>query len=148
MPQLRLLADSTRGYRSQAQEQMAMRIPIFVLSLIFSVSALAAEHPRTHLVDLRVPGALEQLHASDPAHYEKINHVLAGLAEEPKRAEGDWLKVNFNARDIDLSRHLIKTSNPPKQLLQFTLDDTRYILYVVRSDLSATTQPLEKPPTK
>ncbi len=106
---------------------------------------LAAEAAPPHSVDLRTPGALEQLQRTNPQHFEKIQRVISGLAEEPKRAEGDWLKVEFDARDVDLSHYLIRTSNPPKQLLHFTLDDTRYTLYVVRSDLGATVQPLQKP---
>jgi hypothetical protein len=31
----------------------------------------------------------------------------------------------------------MKTSHPPRQMLRFTLDDTRYVLHVVRSDLVA-----------
>ena len=110
-------------------------------ALAVSVCALSSEGATPHVVDLRAPHALEQLEKANPAHFEKIQQVLAGLREQPKRAEGDWLQVSFNARDVDLSRHLIKTSNPPKQLLRFTLDDVRYIMYVTRSDLSATVEP-------
>jgi hypothetical protein len=121
---------------------------LIALTLLIAGCALAGEVAPTHMVDLRAPGALEQLQRSNPQHFEKIQRVLSGLAEEPKRAEGNWLKVEFDARDVDLSRQLIKTSNPPKQLLQFTLDDTRYELYVVRSDLGATIQPLRSPERK
>ena len=66
-----------------------------------------------------------------------IERILAGLAEQPDRAEGDWLQTNFDARDVDLSRLVMKTSYPPRQELRFTLDDTRYVLHLVRSDLAA-----------
>ena len=66
-----------------------------------------------------------------------IRQILAALQEQPQRAEGDWLQTTFDARDVDLSRLLIKTSHPPRQLLRFTLDDARYTLHVTRSDLVA-----------
>jgi hypothetical protein len=72
------------------------------------------------------------------------SHALAAEATPgPQRAQSDWLQVNFDARDVDLSRYLIRTSNPPKQLLQFTLDDVRYTMHVTRSDLTATIEPAQ-----
>jgi len=86
-------------------------------------------------VDLRAPHALEALQRSNPVHYAKIQKVLAGLEEQPSRVEGDWLQVNFDAHDVDLSRMMVKTSNPPKQVLSFRFDDTRYTMYVARRDM-------------
>jgi hypothetical protein len=88
-------------------------------------------------VDLRDPAALAELQRTRPAHFATIRQILAALQEQPQRAEGDWLQTTFDARDVDLSRLLLKTSHPPRQLLRFTLDDTRYTLHVTRSDLVA-----------
>ena len=93
-------------------------------------------------VDLRDAAALERLRQHNPAHYATVRQILAGLAERPERVDGDWLQVNFDAREVELSRLLLKTSHPPRQLLRFTLDDTRYALHVVRSDLVARPSPL------
>ena len=120
-----------------------MRSAVALIALLVAVGALAAT-PTRATVDLRAPHALERLQKENPAHFEKIEGLLAGLADEPKRAEGEWLQVTFGARDVDLSRRLIKTSNPPKQLLRFTLDDVRYTMYVVRSDLTAKAAPAER----
>jgi hypothetical protein len=120
-----------------------VRLIIIALGLAMAVPAFAGGDASPPTIDLRAPHALEQLQQSNPAHFEKIQQVLAGLREQPRRAEGDWLQVNFDARDVDLSRHLIRTSNPPKQLLRFTLDDVRYVMYVTRSDLSATVEPVK-----
>jgi len=120
-----------------------VKLAVIAIALAVSVRALAGAAATPHTIDLRAPHALEKLQKANPAHFEKIQRVLDGLHEEPKRAEGDWLQVNFNARDVDLSRHLIRTSNPPKQLLRFTLDDARYTMYVTRSDLSATVKPVK-----
>jgi hypothetical protein len=100
----------------------------------------AAADPAT--VDLRDPAALERLRETNPSHYAAIRQILAGLAEQPERVEGDWLQATFDARDVELSRLLLRTSDPPRQRLSFRLDDTRYTLHVVRSDLAATPQVL------
>ncbi|MCE3284371.1 MAG: hypothetical protein K0R70_627 [Steroidobacteraceae bacterium] len=99
-----------------------------------------ADPPPT--VDLRDAAALQQLRDRNPAHFATIQRILAGLAEDPERVEGDWLRTTFDARDVELSRLLLKTSHPPRQQLRFTLDDTRYALHVVRSDLGAEPQVL------
>jgi hypothetical protein len=96
----------------------------------------------TRTVDLRDAAALQQLRQSNPAHFATIERILADLSEQPQRVEGDWLQTNFDARDVELSRLLLKTSYPPRQLLRFTLDDTRYTLHVTRSDLAPAAQVL------
>jgi hypothetical protein len=93
-------------------------------------------------VDLRDAATLERLREQNPSHYAAIRQILAGLAEHPERLDTDWLQATFDARDVELSRLLLKTSHPPRQLLRFTLDDTRYALHVVRSDLGAEPQVL------
>jgi hypothetical protein len=118
-----------------------VRLVFIAVFLAASAHAIAGDSGSLPAVDLRAPGALEQLRQTNPAHFEKLQRVLAGLLEQPARVEGDWLQVSFDARDVDLSRYVIKTSNPPKQLLQFTLDDVRYTMHVIRSDLTATVDP-------
>jgi hypothetical protein len=115
--------------------------PSWLIALAASlvVSGVSAADPSTsaRTVDLRDPAALEQLRQSNPAHYAAIREILATLAQEPGRVEGDWLQTAFDARDVELSRWLLKTSYPPRQQLSFTLDQTRYTLHVTRSDLAA-----------
>jgi hypothetical protein len=113
------------------------RFIIIVSTLAMAIHPLAFAAETSRSVDLRDAGAIEQLERSNPPHFKKIQQMLEGLREQPKRAEGDWLLVNFDARDVNLSRYLMRTSNPPKQLLQFTLDDVRYTMHLVRSDLTA-----------
>ena len=120
-----------------------VRFAVLAIALAVSAHALAADATASRTVDLRDAGALEKLRQSNPAHFEKIQQVLAGLLEEPRRAEGDWLQATFAARDVDLSRYLFRTSNPPKQILRFTLDDVRYIMYLARHDLTASPMPAD-----
>lgn len=110
---------------------------VMVLLLALAATGYAADTTVRGTIDLRNPQALQQLELTNPAHFDKIRRMLETLREQPDLVEGDWLEVTFDARDIDLSRYLIKTSHPPKQLLRFTLDDVRYTMHVVRSDLTA-----------
>jgi hypothetical protein len=72
---------------------------------------------------------LENLQETNPAHFEKIEKIRVGLMEQPGRAGTGWLQTNFQAQDVTLSA-LIKTTDPPKKLLTFTLDDVRYTMHV------------------
>ena len=112
-------------------------------ALLIGSAAVTAQ-----VVDLSERGALEQLRASNPAHYEKVRQIVAGLAEQPGRAEGDWLAVTFGAKDVELSKLVFLTSHPPKQTLRFKLDDTQYRLHLVRSDLTAKGEPLAPAPRR
>jgi hypothetical protein len=120
------------------------RFMAMAVVLVLTACAFAGAATKGGTVDLRAPHALERLQRDNPAHFNKIQQMLAGLTDEPKRAESDWLQVTFGARDVDLSRHLIRTSNPPRQLLRFTLDDVRYTMYVIRSDLTAAVKPADR----
>lgn len=116
-----------------------MRRLAVVLALAVTLPAFA--DPAT-LVDLRAPEALANLKRDNPKHFEKIRQILAGLDEKPERVEGDWLQVTFDAKDVDLSRMIVKTSYPPKQLLNFRLEQVNYTLYVVRRDMVGQFQPV------
>ncbi|HET7204881.1 MAG TPA: hypothetical protein VFI92_16090 [Steroidobacteraceae bacterium] len=112
---------------------------VTLLALVASLGiASAADSGQSReTVDLRDAASLERLREENPSHYATIQQILAGLSERPDRLETDWLQATFDARDVELSRLLFKTSHPPRQMLRFTLDDTRYALHVVRSDLAA-----------
>ena len=115
------------------------RLAVVILALAASLPAFSQMPAQ---VDLRTPQALENLKRDNPAHFEKIRQILAGLEEKPERIEGDWLQATFNAQDVDLSRMVVKTSYPPKQLLSFRLEQVRYTLYVVRRDMVGLFQPV------
>ena len=118
--------------------RLTLGLVAFVGLLVLEAFGPAVAGPET--VDLRDAAALERVREENPAHYAAIRQILAGLAEKPERVEGDWLQATFDAREVELSRLLLKTSDPPRQQLSFTLDTTRYTLHVVRSDLVAEPQ--------
>ena len=117
------------------------RIVILLASVCAALAACAgpAESPR--YVDLRDEQALEALRRDNPKHYAQIQTILTALLEEPKRVETGWLQATFDARDVTLDSLAFRTSDPPKQSLQFTLDDTRYTMDLVRTDLGAAYTP-------
>ena len=117
-------------------------LTLLALASTLGVASSAEPAQEGTTVDLRDAATLERLREQNPSHYAAIRQILAGLAERPERLETDWLQATFDARDVELSRLLLKTSHPPRQLLRFTLDDTRYALHVVRSDLGAEPQVL------
>ena len=116
---------------------------VIAVAFIASALAIGADAQVQSTVDLREPGAIERLGKSNPEHFEKIRQALIRLQETPRLAEGDWLELNIDARDVEFSDLLFKTSNPPKQLLQFSLDDVRYTMHLVRSDLTARAMPAQ-----
>lgn len=117
---------------------------IFVfVALAVGLDAHAADAEGKSVVDLRDTRAWEQLQQDNPNHYERVRQAVEALTAQPQLAEGDWLQVNVNARDVDLSRYVIRTSYPPKQLLQFTIDETRYVMHLVRSDMAARAIPAQ-----
>jgi hypothetical protein len=127
--------------RSWTETRRMLKRLIISLALAMSAATWAADGEHAHVVDLRADHALDELKRANPAHFEKIRQVIAALQEQPTLAEGDWLRVTVAARDVDLSRFVIRTSYPPKQLLQFTLDDTRYMMHLVRNDLTPQVMP-------
>lgn len=111
------------------------------LILVAAGTLVAGAALADELVDLTERGALQDLKASNPEHYERIVEIIEGLRQKPERAETGWLQVTFDAQNVDLSKLLLRTSNPPKQSLSFTLDDARYRLFVTRTDLVAEFMP-------
>ena len=111
------------------------------LIVLGTVLAVRTDASAVERVDLRDARALEVLRETNPVHYAKIQQIITELLEQPRRVEQRWLETTFDARDVELNRLAVQTSYPPKQLLMFTLDDTRYAMYLVRTDLVPRTLP-------
>ena len=80
----------------------------------------------------------EAIRARDPARYEKILGVLRVAQAEPCETVPQILKTQY---DIKSSCHAyqVYTSFPAKTLLNFTLEDTDYVAFVVQPKLSGGT---------
>jgi len=88
--------------------------------------ALAAGPP----LDLDAPGALDTLARERPDHHAKIVRLLREAERRPTEGVARFLATDLGARDVDPSA-LLKTSDPARRRLAFTLDDMRYELLLV-----------------
>ena len=56
------------------------------------VSSQTAQPAR--LVSLNAPGAMERIKAANPAHYEAIQGIVAGLARNPHATDPRWFTLD------------------------------------------------------
>jgi hypothetical protein len=117
-----------------------MRIPILpsLAALVCVSGSLAADFaaspvppPVVHLDGVK---SLEALRKSNPAHFARAERIIAAANELCRPGPLESTFTRFEAKDISCSDSLLKTSNPPKKELQFTLDRTRYLALVAITD--------------
>lgn len=108
------------------------------LSLASSCCALAATPLITPVprqtVHLDSAADLARLRTENPEHYARAERIFASANHlcRPGLPRTDFAAAS--ARDVTCAVMLLKTSNPPKFSLAFTLDDTRYIALLTVSD--------------
>jgi hypothetical protein len=103
---------------------------------------VAASRPAlARTVDLNAPGALEVLQRSDPAHYEKVRHILDGVLQQPDANVPRWIQASFHGRDVTYAP-IVMTSLPPKRRPSFALDATRYEAVIVLPNVRGEIIPL------
>ena len=110
------------------------------LVLVCVTIAMAADIGLRRTVDLDAPGAMERIGATNPAHFDKIVKIVQGVVQQTDSAVPGWLRVNFDARDVNY-RPVVMTSYPPKRRLVFALDDTRYEVVVVLTNATGAITP-------
>jgi hypothetical protein len=93
-------------------------------------------------IDLDRPGALAALEQSNPAHYAKVKLILQGVARHPDSDVPRWMRVGFDARNVDYAP-VVLTSHPAQRRLSFALDDTRYVAVIVLTHLRGDIVPLK-----
>ena len=102
------------------------------LLVISCTAAVKSGSGRT--VNLNNTGVLEALQRDNPAHYRKIQEIMAGLFRRPDSEVPRWIQTTFNARDVSYAPVLL-TSDPPQRRLSFALDNTRYEAVVTLAHL-------------
>jgi hypothetical protein len=111
-----------------------MRSTLLSLGLI-ALTVTLAPHTTTAAPDKYVylygQSDLDRLRATHPGHYARAERIMAAANELCRPKPGDISYAKFGARDISCAEMLVKTSNPPKRQISFTLDDTHYIALVV-----------------
>lgn len=96
-----------------------------VLTSAVAQFAVAEDVRSIRHVNLNVPGIMEEIRVTRPAHYEIVRAIVRGLDSHADREIPRWLRTTFNAREATYSNILLTTS-PPQRDLSFVLDDTRY----------------------
>jgi hypothetical protein len=118
---------------------MARLIALTLLAVALVAPGVVAAGPT---IDLRQPGALAALRHANPAHYAKVTRILEGVTRRPDADVPRWLRVGFDARDVDYAP-IVLTSHPAQRRLSFALDDTRYVAVVVLTHLRGDVVPLK-----
>lgn len=77
----------------------------------------------------------EAIRARDPARYEKILGVLRVAQVEPCETVPQILKTRYDVK-ASCQAYQVYTSFPAKTLLNFTVEDTDYVAFVVQPKLS------------
>lgn len=91
-----------------------------------TAAAPSPAEPRTVYLDN--PAAVENLKTEDPQHYGQVKAILAAADALCAPGPASIQQARYSAKcDADF----LKTSNPPKKQLSFTLGDTHYIALVV-----------------
>jgi hypothetical protein len=112
-----------------------------VLAML-GVVVLAAAAGAGGVVDLDRPGALEALQQSNPAHYAKIETILAELPQQPDNGVARFLRTSFDAKNVSYLPMLLVT-DPPQRRLSFSLDDTRYEIILTVTGIRGVVVPLK-----
>jgi hypothetical protein len=116
------------------------RVAVVALALLWTGGA-AAQAPTSRTVDLNAPGALAALEHSNPAHYEKVRRILAGIVQTRDPDVPRWMQANFAARDVSYAP-VVLTSDPPQRRLSFSLDAVRYQAVVTLTNVRGEIVPL------
>src|SRR5215471_10069755 len=97
------------------------------------------------VVRLDNPGALEHLRTTNPAHYAQATRILAEANHLCRPTQAQILRAKPEANEASCATMLLWASNPPKRVVQFSLDHTRYVAVVAITDdpprLMAASQP-------
>ena len=97
------------------------------------VDALPAA-PTPKVVHLSGASALAKLAKTNPDHAARAQRILAAATELCKPGPETVNYASFQADDIHCDGAILRTSNPAKREISFTLDDTRYLALVTVND--------------
>jgi hypothetical protein len=125
---------------------MTMRIPAFTLGMAIlcaAASLTAGVAPATQaVIYLNGPKSLAALQKANPIHYARAERIIAAANELCQPGPLESYYARFEARAISCAEMILKTSNPPKKELSFTLDRVRYVALVAITDMAPKPVPL------
>jgi hypothetical protein len=107
---------------------------LVVAAVATAVSSNVAEAFPDKIVYLDGPDDLARLRAANPEHYAQAELIMAAANELCRPQPGATAFAKSKAKEISCTDMLLRTSNPPKRQIKFTLDDTHYIALVAITD--------------
>jgi hypothetical protein len=113
-------------------------VPVLTASLLGASAAVADDAPaavkQAPTVYLRGEQDLAQLKAANPNHYERARKLMAAADVVCKPGPLSVVPAEASAKDTSCANMVVLTSYPPKRTIGFTLDDVRYVAYVVLTE--------------
>jgi hypothetical protein len=122
---------------------MRSRALVSVIAVLAATAAIAEDSPAPKpaappsVVYLYGLNAMEQLKAANPDHYSRAERIIAAADELCKPGPEQVYYARFEAKEISCEAMMLKTSNPPKRQIGFTLDEIRYVALVTMTDTDA-----------
>ena len=115
-----------------------MRTDLLYLAMsVASVATLPAQAdvvpPAAKTVYLYGAADLAKLRAANPDHYARSQRIFALANRFCGPGPAHLQPVLTGVQDVTCAGNILRTSNPPKWQISFTLDDTRYIALVTVS---------------
>jgi hypothetical protein len=107
-------------------------IVLIGLSVIGAIGCGAPSRSGPLLIDLNLPDSMNAVARANPDHHAKIQRILLEVRQWEPSSVPNWLKTEFGANEIEYMP-LLKTSDPAKRYLAFTLDKTRYEVVLVEA---------------
>jgi hypothetical protein len=91
---------------------------------------------------------MEKLRQANPDHYARAQQIIAASDEICKPGKDEVHFAKFDAKDVSCQNMILKTSNPPKREIGFTLDEVRYVALITLTDSEGKFRrvPLEQAP--
>ena len=120
---------------------MISRTGILAITLLVAAPGIAivagtsaAHASEGEVIYLDGPAAIAQLRVSHPQHYAAVQRIVASAAEICRPGSEAVIAVASNVNELSCAESLFMTSNPPKRVIRFRLDQTRYVALVAVTD--------------
>src|SRR3954466_13457102 len=114
----------------------------FLAALAISLAPFAAD---ARTVDIGNTQELDAIQASNPALYEKLTGILQLAGNVSCETLPQMLEVQYDARRVQCSGALIRTSYPAKRWLAFKLEETAFAGNLVLTGKPPTLQKAKAP---
>jgi hypothetical protein len=116
------------------KEKKAMTGLAAMIALLAANAAIAADSAPIYLYG---EADLAKLKASNPAHYARAEAIFASAEEICQPGKDEVYYAKFDAKNVRCQHMILKTSNPPRREIGFTLDDVRYVAVITLKDADA-----------